>query len=136
MTYEEFTTLTKKECSMKEYEAANYVYMCADGLDKYEFCPDYNKHKDSKIIASLCDEVTKKGNYARSLRQELDQQKTLTETWAHQLIDLSAETGEEGMLEVAKGMIGISEVIRYKLLKDYELTKSERSYLYDALANE
>ena len=53
MLQTEFEELTRQKVSPAEYREIEKIYMACPHLQKYEFCMDWLKHKDSQIIADL-----------------------------------------------------------------------------------
>ena len=79
MNHQEFIERTGLTPTIEEYQAIEAIYMAAGEMDKDEFCKEYKKCGNSRLVTELFRTVcTLKGQYDERINEidDLHQQKT------------------------------------------------------------
>lgn len=144
MNKKEFESLTGKHASMREFTYAESVYMSCPDLDKRQFCQEWELFElfDSSVVSELkkrIDMLEKKLQQStetnESLRTKLDQKSEsesvpdVLRKASEMLMDKAEQNNLEELTEMASGMVGRSEALKYRLQKGYRLTVQDRSYI-------
>ncbi len=133
MNYQEFTERTGLTPTSEEYQAIEAVYMAAGEMDKDEFCREYKKNGNSRLVTELFRTVcTLKGQYEERCNeiQDLHEQKSEMVDF---LIDRAQAFSDKELLEKASEMVGQKEVIRRRIVKGYTLWEYETQWVLNNL---
>ncbi len=135
MTIQEYSTLIGYEetCEAAEYETANFIYMMAGKMDKHTFCKEYKEVGHSSLVHILAeaanrreiayrDKETKERQIAHALLNE-----------AEELRSSCIEDSADQIDKIAESLIGRKDCIKWKLSKDFLLSKADKEYVTDNL---
>ena len=121
MTLQEFTDRTGITVSEAKFKYIHSVYMMTL-MEKDEFCEEWNKYADSKIIHDLHVKATNKEMENDILKRQLADQ-------AHFLIEKSCKYNDPAMFDMAVSLIGKNNAVLYKLHHDLPLWDEDKTYL-------
>ena len=132
MLQTEFEERVGFKITPQEYGIIETLYNDSD-LDKDVFCAKWKKNdrmEMSELNANTIS-ILNKRIFAKDENIK-NQSKVVSET-AHFLIDKSVELGDYELYSQAIDLIGLKEVIRYKLENGKSLTKDESEYIINKL---
>lgn len=121
MTLQEFTDRTGIAVSEAKFMYIHSVYMMTL-MEKDEFCEEWNKYADSKIIHDLHVKATNKEMENDILKRQLADQ-------AHFLIEKSCKYNDPAMFDMAVSLIGKDNAVLYKLHNDLPLWDEDKTFL-------
>lgn len=133
MNYQEFTERTGLTPTIEEYQTIEAIYMAAGEMDKDEFCKEFKKHGDSRLVAELFKTIcTLKGQYEERCNEieDLHEQKNEMVDF---LIDRAQVFSDKELLEKASEIAGQKEVIRRRIVKGYTLWAYETEWMLNNL---
>ncbi len=133
MNQQEFTERTGLTPTIEEYQTIEALYMAAGEMDKDEFCKEYKKCGNSRLVTELFRTVcTLKGQYDERINEidDLHQQKTEMVDF---LIDRAQAFSDKELLEKASEMVGQKEVIRRRIVKGHSLWSYETEWMLNNL---
>jgi hypothetical protein len=129
MNHQEFTERIGLEPTIEEYQTIEAIYMAAGEMDKDEFCKEFKKCGNSRLVAELFKMVcTLKGQYEERCNEieDLHEQKNAMVDF---LIDRAQAFSDKELLEKASEMAGQKEVIRRRIVKGYNLWSYETEWM-------
>jgi hypothetical protein len=129
MNHQEFTERTGLEPTIEEYQTIEAIYMAAGEMDKDEFCKEFKKCGDSRLVAELFRAIyTLKGQYEERCNEieDLHGQKNEMVDF---LNDRAQAFSDKELLEKASEMVGQKEVIRRRIVKGYNLWAYETEWM-------
>ena len=129
MNHQEFIERRGLNPTIEEYKTIEAVYMAAGEMDKDEFCKEYKKSGDSRLVAELFRAIcTLKGQYGERCNEidDLHEQKNAMVDF---LIDRAQAFSDKELLEKASEMVGQKEVIRRRIIKGYHLWSYETEWM-------
>lgn len=132
MLQTEFEERVGFKITPQEYRIIETLYNDSD-LDKDVFCAKW-KNNDRMEMSELnanTISILNKRIFAKDENIK-NQSKVISET-AHFLIDKSVELGDYELYSQAIDLIGLKDVIRYKLVNGKSLTKDESEYIINRL---
>jgi hypothetical protein len=133
MNHQEFIERTGLTPTIEEYQAIEAIYMAAGEMDKDEFCKEFKKWGNSRLVAELFRTVcTLKGQYEERCNEieDLHQQKN---EMVNFLIDRAQAFSDKELLEKASEMVGQKEVIRRRIVKEHQLWVYETEWMLNNL---
>lgn len=144
MNKKEFDSLTAKKASMKEFNYAESVYMSCPDLDKRQFCQEWENFElfDSSVVSELKKRIDmleknlqqsaeENENLRAKLEQKLESESVpdVLRKASEMLMDKAEQDNLEELTEMASGMVGRCEALKYRLQRGYRLTEQDRSYI-------
>ncbi|KAA6301312.1 MAG: hypothetical protein EZS26_002509 [Candidatus Ordinivivax streblomastigis] len=129
MNHQEFIERTGLTPTIEEYKTIEAIYMAAGEMDKDEFCKEFKKCGNSRLVAELFKMVcTLKGQYEERCNEieDLHEQKNAMVDF---LIDRAQAFSDKELLEKASEMAGQKEVIRRRIVKGYNLWSYETEWM-------
>jgi hypothetical protein len=133
MNHQEFIERTGLAPAIEEYQTIEAIYMAAGEMDKDEFCKEFKKCGNSRLVTELFRTVcTLKGQYEERLGEieDLHGQKNEMVDF---LIDRAQAFSDKELLEKASEMVGQKEVIRRRIVKGYNLWAYETEWMLNNL---
>lgn len=122
----EFTQRTGIELTDEQYQRVEDLYMNAGDMDKDEFCEDYKKHKDSKLLAFFY-KLTEDGKVCAKL---IDRSMSKA---AKFLLMKSREFNDKSMRAEAIDLLGEKMIVRLTMEMDLELWSEDKKYIIETL---
>lgn len=133
MNHQEFTERTGLTLTIEEYRTIEVLYMAADEMDKDEFCKEYKKCGNNRLVAELFGTVcTLKGQYEERINEIDDLHKQKNEM-VDFLIDRAQAFSDKELLDKASKMVGQKEVIRRRIVKSHTLWSYETEWMLNNL---
>lgn len=133
MNHQEFIERTDLTPTIEEYQTIEAIYMAAGEMDKNEFCKEFKKCGNNRLVAELFSTVcTLKGQYEERCNEieDLHQQKNEMVDF---LIDRAQAFSDKELLEKASKMVGQKEVIRRRIVKGHPLWAYETEWMLNNL---
>lgn len=133
MNQQEFTERTGSTPTIEEYQTIEALYMAAGEMDKDEFCKEFRKCGNSRLVTELFGTVcTLKGQYEERCNEidDLHEQKNQMVDF---LIDRAQAFSDKELLNKASEMVGQKEVIRRRIVKGYQLWAYETEWMLNNL---
>jgi hypothetical protein len=133
MNHQEFIERTGLTPTIEEYQTIEAIYMAAGEMDKDEFCKEFKKCGDSRLVTELFRTICAlKGQYEERCNEieDLHQQKNEMVDF---LIDRAQAFSDKELLEKASEMVGQKEVIRRRIVKGYSLWSYETEWILNNL---
>lgn len=124
----EFTQRTGIELTDEQYKRVEDMYMNAGNMDKDEFCEDYKKHKDSKLLAFFY-KLTEDGKFCAKLVD-----RSMLKVTKFLLIK-SREFNDRSMRTEAIDLLGEKMIVRLTIEMDLELWSEDKKFLIESLTN-
>lgn len=124
----EFTQRTGIELTDEQYKRVEDMYMNAGDMDKDEFCEDYKKHKDSKLLAFFY-KLTEDGKFCAKLVD-----RSMLKVTKFLLIK-SREFNDRSMRAEAIDLLGEKMIVRLTIEMDLELWSEDKKFLIESLTN-
>ena len=133
MNKQEFSERTGFTPTIDEYESTEKMYMALVEMDKDEFCKEFKKFGNSRLVSELFRTLcVKEGQYEERCNEIDDLHKQKSEM-VDFLIDRAQAFSDKELLEKASEMIGQKEVIRRRILKGYQLWAYETEWMLNNL---
>ena len=137
MTQQEFTQRTGLELNNEQFNYVNEMYMRCATLEKDDFCQDYKKHRDSKILAQIMDwaTATSKGSHHTSesyfkLQQEVAEKNV---KMAEFLLGKAAAYFDDDFEHEALQLVSRATTIMIKAKNGYTFSQEDLDYIYKNL---
>lgn len=158
MTKQEFTELTGINPTEDEFDKIHDLYMATGAeMDKQSFCAAYKSCKDMTLVNALyhnlASSIHNLASSINSLKEERDRiekerkedRKKLEDLWEKMdlavdgVLGVAEKTINENhakfLLSIAVILGGEFNVCMIKLIKGYTMSKEEREYFYDKIAD-
>lgn len=133
MNHQEFIERTGLTPTIEEYQTIEALYMAAGEMDKGEFCKEYKKCGNSRLVAELFRTVcTLKGQYEERCN-EIDDLHGQKNEMVDFLIDRAQAFSDKELLDKASEMVGQKEVIRRRIVKGHTLWSYETEWMLNNL---
>lgn len=126
MTQKEFFDRTGIELTEDQYKQVELMYLKAGNMDKDEFCKDYKKHHESKLLALYFKK-------AENLKNKLDDMRDERSKLVDFLLNISERYPDKSIHEWTVKLVGHKEVIRRKLNGGLTLWDVDREYIKENL---
>ena len=128
MLQKEFFERTGINLTEQEFNQVHAIYMQAgDNVDKDQFCADWKKHHDSKLLHIFY-------NQADSMKDKLDQKRNEIHELAIYILEQAEENSTPSLREKAIQMLGIETYLRIKIQKGYNLWQKDLDALVEILS--
>ena len=128
MLQKEFFERTGINLTEHEFDQVHAIYMQAgDNVDKDQFCADWKKHHDSKLLHIFY-------NQADRLKDKLDQKRNEINELAIYILEQAEICSAPTLREKAIQMLGIETYLRIKIQKGYNLWKKDLDALVKILS--
>ena len=128
MLQKEFFERTGINLTEQEFNQVHAIYMQAgDNVDKDQFCADWKKHHDSKLLLIFY-------NQADRLKDKLDQKRNEINELAIYILEQAEICSAPTLREKAIQMLGIETYLRIKIQKGYNLWKKDLDALVEILS--
>lgn len=124
----EFTQRTGIELTDEQYQRVEDMYMNAGDMDKDEFCEDYKKHKDSKLLAYFY-KLTEDSKFCAKL---IDRSMLKVTKF---LLMKSREVNDKSMRSEAIDLLGENMIVRLTIEMDLELWSEDKKYIIETLTS-
>lgn len=124
----EFTQRTGIELTDEQYQKVEDLYLNAGNMDKDEFCEDYKKHKDSKLLAYFY-KLTEDSKFCAKL---IDRSMLKVTKF---LLMKSREVNDKSMRSEAIDLLGENMIVRLTIEMDLELWSEDKKFLIESLTN-
>lgn len=151
MLQNEFEKLTGLKVNQKEYRYAEVIYNDLKDMDKFQFCADWKKHKDSKIIEALAKEnasvkvllglekekvemLTKERDEAREKAEEA--KRSVNHYIAEYLAEMADKTCNAEFARAAIALVGMAEFVDIKVRHQYRMYEKDLSFLFSQMKPE
>lgn len=139
MLQKEFEERVGRQVSDEEYVEADAMYMAAGDLDKDEFCREYVKVGQSRLVKELADAYYDEKRCLDKKCEELASVKEKVSRAADALIALSGSVRynpglAHALWDMARDFVGDAEVIRRKAEAGVAFTKDELKYISEHIA--
>lgn len=133
MNHQEFIERTGLTPTIEEYKTIEVIYMAAGEMDKDEFCKEFKKCGNSRLVAELFGAIyTLKGQYEERCN-EIEDLHLQKNEMVDFLIDRAQAFSDKELLEKASEMVGQKEVIRRRIVKGYSLWAYETEWMLNNL---
>ena len=120
----EFTQRTGIELTDEQYQRVEELYLNTGNMDKDEFCADYKKHKDSKLLACFYEQYKV---WDFNLKR-IDE--SMLKVTKH-LLKKSREFNDESMRAEAIDLLGEKMIVKLTIEMDLELWDIDKKYIYE-----
>lgn len=151
MLQNEFEKLTGLKVDQMEYLYAESIYNDLNEMDKFQFCADWKKHKDSKIIEALAKEnslvkislgqaeekvemLTKERDEAREEAEET--KRSMNHYIAEYLAEMADKTCNAEFARAAIALVGMAEFVDIKVRNHYRMYEKDLSFLFSQMKSE
>lgn len=124
----EFEQRTGIELTNEQYQRVEDMYMNAGDMDKDEFCEDYKKHKDSKLLAYFY-KLTEDSKFCAKL---IDRSMLKVTKF---LLMKSREVNDKSMRSEAIDLLGENMIVRLTIEMDLELWSEDKKYIIETLTS-
>lgn len=124
----EFEQRTGIELTDEQYKRVEDMYMNAGNMDKDEFCNDYKKHKDSKLLAFFY-RLTEDSKVCAKLMD-----RSLLKVTKFLLMK-SREINDKSMRSEAIDLLGENMIVRLTIEMDLELWNEDKKYIIETLTS-
>lgn len=124
----EFTQRTGIELTDEQYKRVEDMYLNAGNMDKDEFCEDYKKHKDSKLLAFFY-KLTEDGKFCAKL---IDRSMSKA---AKFLLTKSREFNDKSMRAEAIDLLGEKMIVKLTIEMNLELWDDDKKFIIETLIN-
>lgn len=124
----EFTQRTGIELTDEQYQKVEALYLNAGNMDKDEFCEDYKKHKDSKLLAFFYKFTESSKVCAKLIDRSLLKV-------AKFLLMKSREINDKSMRAEAIDLLGENMIVRLTIEMDLELWDEDKKYIIETLTS-
>ncbi len=133
MNHQEFIERAGLTPTIEEYQTIEAIYMSAGEMDKNEFCKEYKKYSNSRLVVELFRTVcTLKGQYDERIN-EIDDLHEQKNEMVDFLIDRAQAFSDKELLDKASEMVGQKEVIRRRIVKGHPLWAYETEWMLNNL---
>jgi hypothetical protein len=129
MNHQEFIKRTGLTPTIEEYKTIEAVYMAAGEMDKDEFCKEYKKCGNSRLVAELFKMVCTLKGQCEERCNEIEDLHGQKNEMVDFLIDRAQAFSDKELLEKASEMVGQKEVIRRRIVKGYNLWAYETEWM-------
>lgn len=130
MLQHEFEDRIGREVSRKEYIKANALYMSAGNIDKDDFCKEWDKIKDSKVLKIFDCDLSYCKESLDDLRIACLRSAALLLDYLHENLDIN----DPRIVTAARTHTSSRDVARYRLENGYELDKEDTDLLISAIS--
>lgn len=120
----EFTQRTGIELTDEQYQRVEDMYMNTGDMDKDEFCEDYKKHKDSKLLAYFYN-LTEDSKVCAKL---IDRSMLKVTKF---LLMKSREFNDKSMRAEAIDLLGEKMIVKLTIEMNLELWDIDKKYIYE-----
>ena len=128
MLQKEFFERTGINLTEHEFDQVHAIYMQAgDNVDKDQFCADWKKHHDSKLLHIFY-------NQADRMKDKLDQKRNEIHELAIYILEQAEICSAPTLREKAIQMLGIETCLRIKIQKGYNLWQKDLDALVEILS--
>lgn len=124
----EFEQRTGIKLTDEQYQRVEDMYMNAGDMDKDEFCEDYKKHKDSKLLAYFY-KLTEDSKFCAKL---IDRSMLKVTKF---LLMKSREVNDKSMRSEAIDLLGENMIVRLTIEMDLELWSEDKKYIIGTLTS-
>ncbi len=133
MNHQEFIERTGLTPTIEEYPTIEAIYMAAGEMDKDEFCKEFKKCGNSRLVVELFRTVCiLKGRYDERC-DEIDDLHEQKNEMVDFLIDRAQAFSDKELLEKASKIVGQKEVIRRRIVKGHTLWAYETEWMLNNL---
>lgn len=122
MTQKEFEDRTGIQLTMDQYTDVEAIYMMAGNMDKDEFCREYKKHKDSKLLDMFY-------NQAKAAKAEIDRLLNERSKTIDFLLRMAELTGEKAITGKVHRMADHGYCIKRKIRMGLPLSTEDMEYI-------
>lgn len=130
MLQHEFEDRIGREVSREEYVKANALYMSAGNINKDDFCKEWDKIKDSKVLKIFDCDLSYYKKSLDDLRIACLHSAALLLDYLHENLDIN----DPRIVTAARNITSFREVARYRLENGYELDKEDTDLLISAIS--
>ena len=128
MLQKEFFERTGINLTEQEFDKVHAIYMQAgDNVDKDQFCADWKKHHDSKLLHIFY-------NQADRPKDKLEQKRKEINELAIYILEQAEICSAPTLREKAIQMLGIETYLRIKIQKGYNLWQKDLDALVEMLS--
>lgn len=124
----EFEQRTGIKLTDEQYQRVEDMYMDAGDMDKDEFCEDYKKHKDSKLLAYFY-KLTEDSKFCAKL---IDRSMLKVTKF---LLMKSREVNDKSMRSEAIDLLGENMIVRLTIEMNLELWDDDKKFIIETLTN-
>lgn len=150
MTKQEFTELTGINPTEEEFDKIHELYMATGAeMDKQSFCAAYKSCKDLTLVNALYHSLAFSINRLKEERDRIkkewkEDRKKLEDLWekadeaVFNILKISEEAPDDDhafLNSTAVSLVGKFDVCMIKLIKGYAMSKEEREFFYDEIAD-
>ena len=128
MLKEEFIERTGMEVTDEEFASINEMYCNAGSIEKDEFCEDYKKHHDSKLLSFFYDRACSRLQLLSYNDKENKKNGEIL------LKAISDEYTAPEVRQVCMNLIGEGDYLVYLINNHIELTEEERALIVKRLS--
>ena len=136
MLQEEFEELVGRPVTMDEYVEADAMYMAAGEMDKDEFCREYVKVGQNRLVKELADTYYDEKRCLDRKCEELEAMRGKLSAVVDALTEIAVKAGgrwTDGVAEMiwaeVRRLEGVAEVIRRKAEAGVSFTQEELKYI-------
>lgn len=133
MTQKEFTERTGLTPTAEEFATIHRIYMACPSLDKDEFCRDYKKHGNSRIVEEMLDAVIVEERKADNIFAKLTDLEQATNNhnleMAEFLLGKAAAYDDPDFESKALDLIPRNTAILIKMKNGYPMTADDIAYI-------
>ena len=127
MTLSEFNERTNANLTEDQYKPVENMYNEAGNIQKDQFCADWKKHHDSKLLHIFY-------NQADRMKDKLDQKRNEIHELAIYILEQAEICSAPTLREKAIQMLGIETYLRIKIQKGYNLWQKDLDALVEILS--
>lgn len=127
MTLSEFNERTNAHLTEDQYKPVENMYNEAGNIQKDQFCADWKKHHDSKLLHIFY-------NQADRMKDKLDQKRNEIHELAIYILEQAEICSAPTLREKAIQMLGIETYLRIKIQKGYNLWQKDLDALVEILS--
>ena len=127
MTLSEFNERTNAHLTEDQYKPVENMYNEAGNIQKDQFCADWKKHHDSKLLHIF-------HNQADRLKDKLDQKRNEIHELAIYILEQAEICSAPTLREKAIQMLGIETYLRIKIQVGYKLWQEDLDAIVDILS--
>lgn len=134
MTQKEFEERTGLKLSACEFESVHSIYMAAgDGMDKNEFCKEWKRHGESKLLANIWRELRRQEQVVAGKSKLIELMEADNVKMYDFLLERAQKFGDSELLNMCVQRCGYGYVIRRKLEMGLPLWEADKEWLKGAL---
>lgn len=130
MLQHEFEDRIGRKVEKEEYIKANALYMSASNINKDDFCKEWDKIKDSKVLKIFDCDLSYYKKSLDDLRIACQNSAALLLDYIHENLDIN----DPRIVTAARNITSFRDVVRYRLENGYELDKEDTDFLISAIS--